>query len=500
MSLPPGAPVDYNPRRWAALVVTLAATSMDLIDAAVISIALPHIREELNASTTQLEWSMIGYTLFFAAGMITSARLGDRYGRRRLFQLGLSAFTVTSLLTALAVNPEMLVAARIAQGLSAAMMVPQVLAMLRVEFPPGEQSRAATIYGLVFSVGGVCAPVLGGLILNADLFGLTWRPIFLINIPVGIAALIGTALIARESRAEKTTGADLLGLVIVTVALLSILYPLIEGRLLGWPAWCFVMLAVGLVLLWAFVRYERRVVRAGRSPLVDPQLLRERAPLGGLTVATIFFAGAAYPIVLTVHLQTALGYSPLHTALTMIPFAVGVGIFSPFATRLRVLGRPLAVVGPLIAVVGMSLTLGAVYRYGTDMQSTDLIPGLLIAGIGVSMTSGVLIATVLAKTAPWQAGAAAGLANTAIQLGFAVGVAIVGTTYFGLLDTGHAPVDAAAGGLLVVVLLFLLASPAAMILPGGRLTFAWGGADSTRKPASDGSSAVTTSSGSPAEG
>jgi len=496
MSHPPGAPVDFNPRRWGALVVTLAATSMDLIDAAVISIALPQIRDELHASTTQLEWSIIGYTLFFAAGMITSARLGDRYGRRRIFQLGLSAFIVTSLLTALAVNPEALVAARIAQGLSAALMVPQVLAMLRVEFPANEQSRAATIYGLVFSVGGVCAPLLGGLILGANLFGLTWRPIFLVNVPIGIAALVGTALLARESRAEKTTGTDMVGLVIVTVALLSILYPLIEGRLLGWPAWCFILMVAGLVLLWVFVRYERRVVRQNRSPLVDPQLLRERAPAGGLTVATVFFAGAAYPIVLTVHLQTALGFSPLHTALTMVPFAVGVGIFSPFATRLRVLGRPLAVVGPLIAAVGMALTLWAVHRYGLDLRSAQLIPGLLIAGIGVSMTSGVLIATVLAKTAPWQAGAAAGLANTAIQLGFAVGVAIVGTTYFGLLDTGHAPVDSAVGGLLVVTLLFLLASPAAMILPGGRLTFAWGGTDNTQKSGSDGKTPVTTDSGS----
>ncbi|UWZ39375.1 MFS transporter [Dactylosporangium roseum] len=469
---------------------------MDLIDAAVLNVALPSIQRELHASSTQLEWSIIGYTLFFASGMITSARLGDRFGRRRVFQLGLAAFTVSSLWTALAVNPEMLVAARVAQGLSASLMVPQVLAMLRAEFPPEEQSRAATIYGLVFSVGGVCAPVLGGLILGADLFGWAWRPIFLVNIPFGIAALIGTAVFARESRAERTTGTDMGGLILVTVAMVSVLYPLIEGRLLDWPVWCFLLMAFGLALLWGFLRYERIVVRRNRSPLIDPQLLRERAPVGGLTVATIFFAGAAYPLVLTVHLQTALGYSPLRTAVTMIPFAVGVGIFSPFATRLRVLGRPLAVIGPLIAVVGMVLVLVAVRRYGTDLHAPDLIPGLLICGIGVSMTSGVLIATVIAKTAPWHAGAAAGLANTAIQLGVAIGVAIVGTTYFGLLDAGREPVTATTYGLLVVIGLFLLASPTAMILPGGRLTFAWGGA--AQRSAADGKeSAVTTGASAP---
>jgi len=474
MSDPGAASSQFNPRRWAAFVVTLSATFMDLVDTTVITVALPSIKSQLDATSTQLEWSMAGYTLAFASGMITAARLGDRFGRRRVFQTGLAAFTVMSLLTGLAVNPEMLVASRIAQGAAAALMVPQVLAMLRVEFPPSEQSRAATVYGLVFSIGGVGAPLLGGLLLNADLFGLGWRPIFFVNVPIGIAALIGTALLCRESKAEQAATTDLGGLGIATAALLALLYPLVEGRTLGWPWWTFALMAACPLLLWAFVRYERTVVARGHTALIDPQLLRQRAAVGGLLVSVLFFAGAAYTIVVTVHLQIGVGFSPLHTALTMLAAAVGVGSFSPFATRLRQIGRPLAVAGSLVLAVGMSLVLAAVRVFGADLQSWHLIPGLLIGGVGMSMTSGVLIATVLAKTPGRHAGAAAGLVNTAIQIGAAAGVALIGTVYFGLLDAGRPTVDSAVGGLLTVIGLYLLAAPAVLILPPGRLVFTWG--------------------------
>ncbi|MGW2546089.1 MFS transporter [Kitasatospora sp. NPDC001574] len=471
MPEPRPASPQYSPRRWAALVVTMAATVMDLIDGTVLQVALPTLRRELDASSTQLEWAMAGYTIAFASGMITASRLGDRYGRLKVFQAGLIAFTLTSLLTGLSVNPEMLVTVRILQGASAALMVPQVLAMLRVEFPPGEQQRAATVYGLTFSIGGVGAPLLGGLLLDADLFGLTWRPIFFVNVPVGIAALIGTVLLCRDSRSEHASTIDARGLAIAGVAVLALLYPLVEGRTLDWPWWTFAVMAACPVLLWLFGRYERTVVARGHTALIDPALLRQRAALGGLSVAVLFFAGAAYPVILTVHLQSTVGFTPLHTALTMVPAAVGVGLFSPFATRLRQLGRPLAVVGCVVLALGMGLTTLAVVRYGTGLHSWQLIPGLLIGGVGMSMASGVLIATVLAKTPGHHVGAAAGLVNTAIQIGTASGVALLGTVYFGLLDDGHPPIRSAATGLLVVVGLYLLAAPAAMILPGGRLVF-----------------------------
>ncbi|WP_191971801.1 MFS transporter [Streptomyces luteolifulvus] len=462
---------EFNPRRWAAFAVTLSATFMDLVDTTVINVALPSLRRDLHASSTQLEWSIAGYVLAFASGMITASRLGDRFGRLRVFQLGLAAFTITSALTGLAVNAEMLVAARIAQGASAALMVPQVLAMLRVEFPPAEQSKAAAVFGLNFSVGGVGGPLIGGLILNADLFGLGWRPIFFVNIPIGIAALIGAQMLCRDSRAEHAATTDIRGLAIATVAVLALLFPLVEGRTMGWPWWSFALMAACPLLLWLFARYERTVVRRGHTPLVDPRLLRERAPLGGLSVAVLFFAGTGYTLVITVYLQNGLGYSPLHTALSMVPFAVGVGLFTPFAPKIRQFGRPVAVIGSLLAAIGMSLVLVALRHYEQSLHSWQILPGLLLAGLGVSMTSGVLITTVLAKTPGRHAGAAAALVNTAIQVGVAVGIAIVGTVFLGRLDDGGNPVDAAGAGLVTVVILYLLASPAALILPPGRLVF-----------------------------
>ncbi|MFF1443694.1 MFS transporter [Streptomyces sp. NPDC058295] len=473
----------YNPRRWAAFVVTLSAAFMDLVDTTVINVALPSLRRDLGASTTQLEWAVAGYVLAFASGMITAARLGDRFGRLRIFQAGLAAFVLTSALTGLAVNAEMLVGARIAQGASAALMVPQVLAMLRVEFPPEEQHKAATLFGLNFSIGGVAGPLIGGLILNADLFGLDWRPIFFVNIPIGLAALIGTFVLARESRAERAATTDVRGLAIATLAVLALLYPLVEGRTMGWPWWTFTLMAACPLLLWLFGRYEQSVVRRGHAPLIDPGLLRERAPMGGLSVAVLFFAGTGYTLVITVHLQSGLGFSPLHTALTMIPFAVGVGLFSPFAPKIRQYGRPVAVVGSLLAAIGMGINLLAVRASGEDLNSWQLVPGMLIAGLGVSMTSGVLIATVLAKTPGRLAGSAAALVNTAIQIGVAVGIAVVGTVYFGSLDDHDGAVDSAVAGLVTVVILYLLASPAALILPPGRLMFASaGGARPKQQP------------------
>lgn len=462
---------DYSPHRWAALVVTMAATVMDLVDGTVLQVALPSLRRELHASSTQLEWALAGYTLAFASGMVTSSRLGDRYGRLKVFQAGLAAFVATSLLTGLATGPEMLVVTRIAQGASASLMVPQVLAMLRVEFPPEEQQRAATVYGLTFSVGGVGAPLLGGALLDADLFGWSWRPIFFVNVPVGLAALVGTALLCRESRSEHAARTDVTGMLIATAGLLALLYPLVEGRTLGWPWWILALMASCPPLLWLFLRYERTVLGAGGTPLVDPAMLRERAVLGGLTVAVLFFAGAAYPVVLTVHLQSTVGFSPLHTAVTLVPAAVGVGLFSPFATRYRQIGRPLATLGCVVLATGMAVTTATLGHYGTHLHSWQLAPGLLLTGIGLSMGSGVLIATVLAKTPAHHVGAAAGLVNTSLQVGAASGVALIGTVYFGLLDTAHPPVRSAVTALLVVVTLYLLAAPATLILPPGRLTF-----------------------------
>jgi len=467
-----GPAAGYSPRRWAALALTLLAVLMDMIDSTVLNVALPSVQRDLDASSSQLEWSVAGYTLAFAAAMITGARLGDRYGRRRIYLAGLAGFTLASVLAGVAANPEVLISARVLQGAAAAMMVPQVLAMLQVEFPKHEQPKAMSMYGMTFALGGLGGPLLGGVLLDADLFGLGWRPVFFVNVPIGIAGFLGALILTRESRAEGTEqaqSADLPGTALATAGLLALLYPLVEGRALGWPWWSLALMAACPAALWLFHRYERWVARRGGSPLIDPALLAHRGAVGGLLVAVLFFAGTAYALVLTVHLQAGAGYSPLRTAVSMIPFTAGVGIGSGIAPRLMPIGRKVVIAGCLVMAVGMALVLTAVRRYGADLDPWQLIPGMVVAGFGMAMVAGTLMTIVLAKVPARHSGAASSLINTSIQVGVAVGVALVGTVYFGQLDAGSSAVDAATAGISLVIGLYLAAATLALVLPAGRV-------------------------------
>jgi len=460
---------QYSPHRWAALAFTLVAVLMDMVDATVMNIALPSLQRNLHASPTELEWTVAGYTLAFASGMITGGRLGDRYGRRRMFLAGLTCFVVFSALAGVAVNPGMLIAARVLQGLSAALMVPQVLAMIQVEFPRPEQPKAMSAYGLTFAIGGMGGPLIGGLLLSANLFGWDWRPIFYVNVVIGIPSLVGSWLLMRESRSPRAVSVDVPGMAIATAALLALLYPLVEGRTLGWPWWIIVLMASSILFFALFWAYEGRMTRRGRLPMIDPDVFRQSSVVGGLLVATLFFAGTAYTIVLTLHLQLGLGYSPLHAALTLVPFTVGFAPGTRLAPRMVVLGRRVALIGSLVIAVGMALVTLAIARYGTGLHTWQLIPGLVIGGFGMSMVSGTLVNLVLAKVPPRQAGAASSMVNTAIQVGIAFGIALVGTIYFAGLDTGKGSVHSATVAMLVVVGLYALAACATLVLPAGRV-------------------------------
>ncbi|GAB2912147.1 MFS transporter [Streptomyces sp. NPDC058869] len=462
-------PPQYSPKRWATLAVTLFAVFMDMVDNTVLNVALPAVQRDLEATSAQLEWSVAGYTLAFAAAMITGARLGDQLGRRRIYLIGLAGFVVTSALAGAAVNMEMLIASRVLQGAAAAMMVPQVLAMLQVDFPKSERPQAMSMYGMSLALGGIGGPLLGGVLLQADLFGLGWRPLFFINVPVGLIALGAAYRLTRESRADSRETFDVRGTLLATIALVSLLYPLIQGRELGWPWWTFALMVACPVLLWLFARYERRVADRGESPIIDPDLLRHRSSLGGLLVAVLFFCGMAYQVVMTVHLQTAEGYSPLRTAVALATFTVGVGIGSAFAPKLMPLGRRVVLMGCAVIAVGMSIVAWTVNRYAGGLEWWHLVPGMVISGIGLAMVAGTLLTIVLAKMPRSASGAASSLINTSIQLGAATGVAIVGTVYFTLLEDRHSPVDSAVTGLLTVVGLYVLAGLLALVLPPGRV-------------------------------
>jgi EmrB/QacA subfamily drug resistance transporter len=424
-----------DPRRWLALGVILVAAFMDLLDAGIVFLALPSIQEDLHASYAALQWVAAGYTLAFALVLITAGRLGDILGRKRLFQVGVAGFTVASLACAVAQSPGMLVASRVLQGAMAATMIPQILSIIQANFPVGERAAAFGLYGAVGGIANVAGPPVAGLLLQGNPFGLGWRSIFLINLPIGVATLAAAAVLVRESRAPRSLRLDPVGVGIVSVALLLLLYPLVQGRELGWPAWTFAAMVAAVPVLAVFVVWERRKTRADGSPLVALNLFRQRPFVAGLGVNLALLVGiGSFFLVLVFYLRVGLGYSAMKTAMVALSWPVGIaagaGVSARFAATA---GRRLLASGSLLVAVAMAALALVIDRYGIGIHGWQLVPLLGLGGIGMGLVFPPLIDTVLAGVPPEDAGSASGVLNTAQQLGSAVGVAVIGVIFFGLL-------------------------------------------------------------------
>src|ERR1700740_350999 len=332
---PAGAGEGADPRRWLTLAILLLAAFMNLLDVSIVNIAIPSIQRDLHASYADVQWALAGYPLAYPLVLITGGRLGDTFGRKRLFLIGVSGFTIMSALCGAAQSTGQLIAFRVVQGAMGAIMVPQVLAVIQVIFPPAERIKALAGFGVTAGLGTVSGPLIGGLLIQHNLLGLSWRPIFLITGPVGTLAVAASAVLARESRAPRPPKLDPVGVGLVSAALLLLLYPLVEGRQLGWPAWTFVSRAAAAPVLAAFIGYERLKARRDGSPLVQLGLFRERGFSAGMAIAVAFFLGiASFGLVLTLFLQLGLGFTPLHAGLTCLPFSLGVLASSGAAARL----------------------------------------------------------------------------------------------------------------------------------------------------------------------
>jgi EmrB/QacA subfamily drug resistance transporter len=438
---PPGAASDHSdPRRWLTLIVLLLAALMNLLDVSIVNIAIPSIQRDLHASYADVQWALAGYTLAYALVLITGGRLGDTFGRKRLFLIGVAGFTIMSALCGAATGPGMLIACRVVQGAMGAIMVPQVLSVIQVIFPPAERIKALAAFGVTAGLGTVSGPLLGGLLIQHDLFGLTWRPIFLINVPVGIIAIIASAVLVRESRAPRPPRLDPVGVVLVSAALLLLLYPLVQGRQFGWPTWTFVSMAVSAPVFAAFIWYERIKARRDGSPLVELSLFRERGFSAGMGVAIAFFLGiASFGLVLTLFLQLGLGFTPLHAGLTFLPFSAGILVSSAAAGRLAPrFGRGVTMVGALIIAASMAGLSAIVGHYGAAVTTADMVPALVAAGLGFGAVIAPLADIVLARVPGQHAGSASGVFNTGLQLGNSIGIALIGVIFFGLLGSQSA--------------------------------------------------------------
>ncbi|MFE6157864.1 MFS transporter [Streptomyces sp. NPDC056486] len=420
-----------------ALLVVLVAELMDVLDQSVVLTAIPTLQESLGAGPAAVQWLTAGYALTLALGLITGGRLGDTYGRRKVFLIGTAVFTLASLLCGIATGPGMLIAARVLQGGGAAVMIPQVLATLHVTFEGKHRSRAFGLYGAVLSIGSVLGPVLGGVLTEADLFGLGWRPIFLINVPVGLAVIVLGRRFITESTAQKADRLDVTGMLLSASAVVLIVFPLTEGHAHRWPLWCCAMLAAGLLVLAVFLRHQQR--RKDDSPLVVLSLLKGKAFSGGLSAQLMLgLLSGMFFMTWTLYLQRGLGMSPLQAAVAFVLIALGetAGALIAMKTAGR-FGRRVPQAGALFAVASM-----AVYGFQVSSRQADLtllamtVP-LLLLGVGFGTIGGPLADMSLAKVPHENAGSASGLFNTSVHLGIAFGTALTALVFFS--TTGGSP-------------------------------------------------------------
>jgi EmrB/QacA subfamily drug resistance transporter len=457
---------DLYPRRWLAAAVMIGAATMDLIDITIVNVALPTIRSELDASGTQLEWVVSAYMLAFAATLIVAGSFGDALGRKRIFVAGVAVFGLASLAAGLAQTPGELIVARVVQGAAAAAMLPQLLGTFRAMFAHEERGKALGVYGAVLGLASALGLVLGGALTQADVFGWSWRTVFVVNVPIAVICTVAAARVVPETRERGAGRPDLLGAALLAAAIVAIAYPLLEGRANGWPLWGWLVLAGGIAGLVALGAVEERRQHARIAPLLSTRLLRIPAFVAGLVVQFAFSAGMqGFFLVLAVWLQTGRAFSPLSAGLTALAFSVGSFLLAggavPLAQRY---GRlVLSSGGALMAAGALGVALGA-RHVGHGSNPWPIVPGLAIAGVGLSLLIIPLANVVLAAVPADVASGAGGSFSTAQQLGGAVGVAVVGATFFSALER-HSFTTSFEHAIPIVIGLFAASAALSLLLP-----------------------------------
>jgi EmrB/QacA subfamily drug resistance transporter len=451
-----------HPLRWLILAVILVAEVMDLMDGTVTMIATPAIHDDLHAGETAMQWITGGYALALAVSLITAGRLGDRYGRRRLFVIGTAGFTLASAACAAAPTTGLLIAARIVQGTFAALLLPQGFGLIRATFPADEVPKAFALFGPVIGLSAVVAPALGGFLVGLG----SWRWVFLVNLPLGAIAVALALRWMPEDRAERPPRLDPLGAVLVTLAATALILPLIQGHELGWPAWTFASMAAGGVLFALFGVHVGRRERRGADPLVTPKLFARRAYTSGLAVILVFFGGMiGVMLTMSLHLQLAVGFSASHAGVTFIPLSLGMaigagaggGVLAPRFGR-HVLHAGLALFG-----LG-TLLLASEVSGAAALSAWDVVPGFALAGVGAGLVVAPLFDIILAGVGDDEVGTASGTLTAVQQLGAATGVATLGTVFFGASATAGS--DGAMESVLWIVAGAQLAAMAlALLLP-----------------------------------
>ncbi len=420
--------------RWLAFIVLLTGGLLPSVDFFIINVSLPSIHASLGANPAELQLVVSGYAASYAVFLITGGRLGDLYGRRSLFLIGMAGFVATNTLCGLADTPAQLVIGRVLQGLSAAMLVPQVLGSIRALFPSdAELARALSFYGVMMGLAASIGQFSGGALVEWSPFGWGWRTVFLAKLPIGVPVMLAAWLIVPETSASRRQRLDLVGALLVSLALACLVLPLSEGRQQGWPAWTFAVLAAVPFLAVLFLWFERRLTARGGSPLLDLGLMAIDSFRRGVLVGTLFFFTTTFYVLFAIYEQEGYGTDPLFTGLAILPYGIGLFV-GPLVTA------PLARLRPWLLTIGMAIQVvgyggvAAVIAAGYDEWPVVLT--VLIAGFGQGIAYPRLFNTTLGDVRPHQAGVAAGVLTSALQIGAAISVAGVGSLFFAVLADG----------------------------------------------------------------
>lgn len=429
-----------EPRRWAMFVILLVGAFLPPLDFFIVNVALPAIQDELSASSSAEQLVISSYAAVYAVTLITGGRLGDIYGRGKMFFIGLIGFAVASLLCGLAWSPWVLISGRVLQGATAAIMAPQALASVQAIFPEAEKPFALSIYGAVFGLASVIGQVVGGILISADLFHLGWRAIFLVNLPVALLVILFGLPLLKETRAPSAQRLDPVGMLLATATLSALIVPLIEGREAGWPWWTWLsFLAVPLLasLLW---RYERRLSQNGGSPLLDPVVLRAPGLGQGLAIVLLFYSIGAFFLLFSVYLQDALQLNALTAGLLFLPFGVGF-LIGPLLTPYlrRFVGNYLSAIGMGCETLGLAGLAGLIAHtmMGSAPAMLPLAVLLFITGLGQGLAMPTLVRMVTGRVAPAFSGMIAGVTSSTLQISTALSVAVIGGIFYSMLDTGR---------------------------------------------------------------
>jgi EmrB/QacA subfamily drug resistance transporter len=424
-----------HPRRWLTLPVLLIGAFLLPLDFSIVNVALPSIRESLGASGGEMQLVIAFYAVTYAVFLVTGGRLGDLFGRKAMFIGGMAGFMLASAACGLAPSIHMLIAGRLVQGLAASVMAPQVLATIRVIFPPGERSRAIGYYGATIGLAVVLGQLCGGLLIWLQPFGYTWQAIFLVNLPVGALDLVLAALLLPGSERSRGVRLDLPGVAVLSVGLVLLVYPLVAGRENGWPAWTLACLALSVPVLALFVLIEHRMGQRGGSPLLNIGLFRERAFSVGLALALLVYASSAFFFAFAVYLQTGLGWNVMEAGLGILPYGLGF-FFGSLAVSflIRHLGHGAPMLGYGGGIVGNGAMIFILLQGGGP--GIAMYAALACAGLGLGVVFPSLIRIVLNDISPAHAGMAAGALSTAIQIGPAVAVPLIGGVFFTVLGDG----------------------------------------------------------------